>query len=117
VSRIRKAGVTWSVYTTRTEEEIATHYTADGQYKVVVSDKDGDASDWAVYHYELRNKEPYPPSLADGHVSDAWHTERYHFDIACDIAIAALRAIQAKPKGNDQWADMEATHPAPRTSP
>jgi hypothetical protein len=103
VSTIRKAGVTWSTYCTQTEEDIATHYTSDGQYKVVVSDKDGDASDWAVYHYDLRNEER-SNALADGQVPEMGKTERYHQDIAFDIAIAALRAIQAKPKGNDQWA-------------
>jgi hypothetical protein len=102
VSAIRKAGVTWSTYCTQTEEEISTHYTSDGQYKVVVSDKDGDATDWAVYHYDLRNEER-SNALADGHVPEMGKTERYHQDIAFDIAIAALRAIQAKPKGNDQW--------------
>jgi hypothetical protein len=102
MSRIRKAGVTWSVYCTQTEEEIATHYTGDGLYKVVVSDQDGDRSCWAVYHYDLRDEGP----LASGDVPEMAKTERYHMDIAYDIAIAALRAIQAKPKGNDQWVGL-----------
>jgi hypothetical protein len=98
--RIIKAGVTWSAYCTQTEEDIATHYTADGLYKVVVRDQDGDLSCWEVYHYDLRGEGP----LASGDVPEMCKTERYHQDIAFDIAIAALRAIQAKPKGNDQWA-------------
>lgn len=102
-TRTRRPGasVRWHARTTSTEEEIATYYT--GPYKVSVSDCDGDCSNWAIYHYEVKSsfdKERHS-ALASGEVPDG-ETDRYHFDIAKDIAISALRAIQAERTEDEQ---------------
>ena len=81
--------VKWSYYCTPTEEEISTHY--DGNFKAIVSDCDGDMSVWSV-HKRLENGDV--EQLAHGEIYDT-HAERYHADLAKEIALAALAAFKA----------------------
>lgn len=56
-----------------------------GPYAVYVTDCDGDGSTWSI---ELDGA-----CLASGDVMEVCKTERYHFAIAKDAAIAALESI------------------------
>lgn len=82
------ASVKWSRRSTSNEEYFSTHY--DGPYKVEVCEQDGDLCYWHVW---IKGEDS---ALAHGELPELCKTDRDIENIAKDIAIAALRAIQAK---------------------
>lgn len=83
------ATVRWS-YRSTADSEYARHF--DGPYRIDVHDQDGDRTVWSVAcSGEV---------ISSGTVED-FGTKRCAFDIAMDTALASMRAMQAKPLGDD----------------